>query len=225
MHKYIDTEIFNTKRNTNGSQYPSASCSSFCLKLNKYIFWHGTYSEDEMSVFDKEYRQWKRSQDESKWYLYIPEAKPFLKEEMVQYRKDLDTAEELKRQCDDIIYRKATTQSEDFWNAVAEVLIWGPYKKDRESLIKRNSFILSTKKRDGDDLRRAKQFPVSDLIKLNGQNKAQCPWCLDKDCDDLHYYRKTNSVYCFACNKSADVIDLYQKLFNVSLSEAIKKLS
>lgn len=78
--------------------------------------------------------------------------------------------------------------------------------------------------KDGDALARAKQYPIDKLI-LFKNKKAQCIWHRDTDKDDMHFYKKTNSVFCFGCNKSGDSIDVYRQLNNCSFKEAIKNLS
>lgn len=77
--------------------------------------------------------------------------------------------------------------------------------------------------RSGSTLERAKQYPIDSLIEFH-QNKAQCIWHMDIEKDDLHYYSKTNTVYCFACGKSGDTIDVYRQLHNCSFKEAVNAL-
>ena len=76
----------------------------------------------------------------------------------------------------------------------------------------------------GDNLTRAKQFPINQLIKFNKDSKACCIWHTESG-PSLHYYKKNNRVFCFACHKGGDSIDVYRQLNNCSLSEAIKFLS
>jgi DNA primase len=77
--------------------------------------------------------------------------------------------------------------------------------------------------RYGDKLERAKQFPIDNMIEFR-QHKAQCPWHMDVEKDDLHYYNKTNTVYCFACGKRGDAVDIYRILHNCSFKEAVEAL-
>ena len=80
------------------------------------------------------------------------------------------------------------------------------------------------KKLDGTELERAKAYPIDSLIEFRS-DKAQCIWHLDVDKDDLHYYRQTNTVYCFACGKHGDAIDVYRQLHDgCTFKEAVEAL-
>ncbi len=73
-----------------------------------------------------------------------------------------------------------------------------------------------------DEVMRAKQYPISELLQLSG-NKCRCIWHNEKT-PSLCYFEKTNSVYCFGCGKFGDAIDVYRHLYKVSFKEAVKKL-
>jgi DNA primase len=73
-----------------------------------------------------------------------------------------------------------------------------------------------------DRVTRAKEYPVTNLLEFR-QNKHQCLWHNEKDAS-LHYFKKTNSCYCFGCSKVADAIDIYMKLHNCTFKEAVEKL-
>lgn len=74
-----------------------------------------------------------------------------------------------------------------------------------------------------DKILKAKDYPIDSLIQFS-QNKAVCLWHNEKT-PSLHYYRDTNSCYCFGqCGKAFDAIDVYRKLTNCSFKEAVEKL-
>lgn len=73
-----------------------------------------------------------------------------------------------------------------------------------------------------DSVTHAKNYPMTDLLEFK-QNKARCPYHNEKT-PSFTYFPKTNTCYCFGCNKVADSIDLYQKLNNCSFKEAVEKL-
>lgn len=75
-----------------------------------------------------------------------------------------------------------------------------------------------------DEVGRARTFPIGDLLKFNEDGKANCLWHSEKT-GSLHWYKKTNTFYCWGCNKHGDAIDVYRQLHNCSFKEAIKKLS
>ena len=75
-----------------------------------------------------------------------------------------------------------------------------------------------------DQLERAKAVPFTDLVKFNRENNAICPYHNDTHAS-LHYYPKTNTVYCWACGKSADTIDYIQKTTGKTFKEALEYLA
>ncbi|GAF89502.1 unnamed protein product, partial [marine sediment metagenome] len=68
----------------------------------------------------------------------------------------------------------------------------------------------------------AKQYPIDQLLDFK-QNKCACIWHNEKTAS-MHYYKDNNRVWCFGCGKGGDSIDVFMKVFNVSFSEAVKKL-
>lgn len=72
------------------------------------------------------------------------------------------------------------------------------------------------------DIERAKEVPIPTLLKFV-KNKAACPWHNDST-PSLHYYPKTNSVYCFGCDHYGDSIDVYRSIHNCSFKVAVNAL-
>lgn len=66
----------------------------------------------------------------------------------------------------------------------------------------------------------AKAYPIDRLLEVRRDGKGKCLWHDDRR-PSLHYYRKTNSVYCFACNKYGDAIDIAMAIMNIDFQEAI----
>lgn len=79
-------------------------------------------------------------------------------------------------------------------------------------------------KKEEDEVLRAKQFPLNEIIEFNRQGKAICPWHNDKD-GSLHFYPKTNTAYCFGCSKAVDSIEAMRQKHGVSFKEALKLLN
>ncbi len=69
----------------------------------------------------------------------------------------------------------------------------------------------------------AKTYPITNILNFNKEKKALCPWHKDTT-PSLHYYQKTNTVYCFSCGKHGDVIDIYREINKSSFNEAINNL-
>ena len=66
----------------------------------------------------------------------------------------------------------------------------------------------------------AKSVPITNFLDFNGQSSIACIFHGDRT-PSLHYYEKSNKVYCFGCHKSADVLDVIMQLRDCTLSEAI----
>lgn len=76
-----------------------------------------------------------------------------------------------------------------------------------------------------DKVLNAKTFPISNLIKFNKDKKALCPFHKENT-PSLHYYKHTNTTYCFGgCGKSYDSIALYQKINNTDFRNAVDDLN
>jgi hypothetical protein len=72
------------------------------------------------------------------------------------------------------------------------------------------------------ELARAKAFPIDKLLDFsNNRLKTQCVWHEDSN-PSLYYYRKNNTVWCFACGNGGDSIDVVRQMKKCSLPEAIK---
>lgn len=97
-----------------------------------------------------------------------------------------------------------------------------------DAYIKRHAEKMRPKKErspriDGDDVGRAKGYPIDDLLQFNAARSAKCIWHNEKSAS-LHYYPEDNHVYCFGCGKSGDAIDVYRQINNCSFQEAVKFL-
>lgn len=205
--------------------------------LDKFITFFGVYSWEEMEYFDRLERNWKDNLPNysfNELMQIFPEAKSVAKkcieEEIVQFRKDLNIAEEIEKECENIIYRKSSKENEEFWRGVAYTFFIKPYREGKEEKIKRNGFhLLSLNRKDvvqkgvsQSDIERARQYPIDNFIDFK-HKVAPCIWHNEKT-GSLHYYKKTNTVYCFGCGKSADVIDVYMKIHGCNFLTAVKAL-
>lgn len=74
----------------------------------------------------------------------------------------------------------------------------------------------------GEDIQKAKSVPITAFVQFR-QGKAPCIWHEERT-PSMHLYPETNRVFCYGCNKRADVIDVVMKLENLSMKDAIKKL-
>lgn len=74
-----------------------------------------------------------------------------------------------------------------------------------------------------DKMKRAKQFPIENMIKVNSAGFAKCLWHKEATAS-MKLYR-TNSVHCFGCKKTADAIDVAVRVYSIDFKDAVDKLS
>ena len=72
-------------------------------------------------------------------------------------------------------------------------------------------------------IRRAKEYPITQLHEFDRHNKCLCPFHNDKD-PSMQYYPSTNSVHCFSEVKSWDSIQFYMEKFSTSFADAVRAL-
>jgi DNA primase len=73
-----------------------------------------------------------------------------------------------------------------------------------------------------DKVLRAKMKPIPELLDFVG-NVAKCIFHNERT-GSLHYYKSTNTVFCFGCSKHADSIAVYRQLNNCTFKEAVEAL-
>ena len=72
-------------------------------------------------------------------------------------------------------------------------------------------------------INKAKEYHIDSLIEIDRMNKALCVWHSDTQ-PSMKYYDKTNTVYCFACNKGGDSIALYREINNCDFKTAVLEM-
>lgn len=95
---------------------------------------------------------------------------------------------------------------------------------DKEKRIKIALKRVSDKSNKDVDISKAKAFPMTQIVDLNRGNVTKCLWHEDKN-PSMHYYEKTNHLFCFVCNKKADTIDVVMQQKHISFIEAVKLLT
>lgn len=61
-------------------------------------------------------------------------------------------------------------------------------------------------------------------ISLNSRNKAKCPFHSEKT-ESFFVDVNRNRFYCFGCSEDGDSIDFVSKMFNISITDACKKIN
>lgn len=74
------------------------------------------------------------------------------------------------------------------------------------------------------DILRAKDVPLENLIELNAQSFAHCPFHGKDKTPSLRVYRNQNRFYCYGCSAGNDVIDFIMKQEKCNFIEAVKFL-
>jgi len=73
-----------------------------------------------------------------------------------------------------------------------------------------------------DRVAEAKKVPIDRFVEFVNY-KAHCLWHVERT-PSMHYYPRSNSVYCFGCSEGGDVIDVVQKVKNLDFKEALDLL-
>ena len=185
---------------------------------------------------------WKKSLPsfDTRWLIEtFPEAKELIKKnleaEIELCERQIAEANRLEKEYEDIIYRKASKKSEDFWRDVVRVCFLDPLRVKQTATIKKNTLFLSmlrgkskTKNPIGVtpvEIARAKEYPIVELYQFNRSGAARCPFHSEKTAS-FCYNKKNNTARCFgACQATFDSIELYRRLNNCSFVEAVRNLS
>jgi hypothetical protein len=131
-------------------------------------------------------------------------VKELLAEATKDYNKYYNLLSSEEHLLSSLRYAKKTQQALKDINKYRRMLMWVSYSKNF-------------------DKDRAKIQPIDDFVTFRN-NTAKCLWHKDIT-PSLHYYPKTNSVFCFACGKYGDVIDVVMALRNCDFKEAVNFLN
>jgi len=83
--------------------------------------------------------------------------------------------------------------------------------------------IKAPRKKNGDDLARAKSYPIDQLLKFGRDNKICCIFHNETGAS-MTYYKKENRFFCFGCGKGGDTIDIYMELHHCDFLTAVAAL-
>lgn len=78
-------------------------------------------------------------------------------------------------------------------------------------------------RKGGKKVQMAKEYPLTNLVRVNGAHKANCPLQKKDTTPSFHVY-PNNTWYCFSCNQGGDVIDFVMKKDNLDFMGAVNKL-
>lgn len=88
-------------------------------------------------------------------------------------------------------------------------------------------FLRRPDKKDGkrvteQDIERAREYPFRQLVEIDRNRMARCPFHEDKD-PSMHLF-PDNHVYCFSCGRGWDTIAFVQEREGLSFPEAVQRL-
>jgi hypothetical protein len=75
------------------------------------------------------------------------------------------------------------------------------------------------------DIAKIKQIPITNYIDFNKGGFAKCIFHSPDKTPSMKYYPKNNTVHCFSCGKSGDVIDVFGQLNSCDFKTAIYQLA
>lgn len=239
MHEGIQNHNFLTVNwSSDGVNTPVHTRPVFSSTVDKYLYWYGEYSEEEMNFYDKLEKEHKVSLPKYNFNELLeifPTARHIIKEklqeEIDKCRVDVIEADRIEKEGEDLIYRKSCSDDEDFWRGVIYTFFVQPLREGREKIIKTNLFRLSSLKGivpkvgsiTEQDIEQAKNYPITELMKFNTSNNAKCIFHTEKSAS-MHYYKKGNRVQCFGCERAEDAIGIYMQLYSVDFLTAVKAL-
>lgn len=108
------------------------------------------------------------------------------------------------------------------WNPIIFHDIWIKWWEDEQI---RNEPVKKPKeaKKHDDEILRAKEIPIKNIIKVNREHKALCLWHFEKT-PSFHVY-DDNHAFCFSCGKRADVLDVVMEKEKLDFKDAVKWLN
>lgn len=158
---------------------------------------------------------------EEEWLSSLPKTETcFPKSVRLQYLK-----ERMREKLDEIQALRNKRSNDSAASAIWQIFI-DAEQKELDELSKKYHWLKkpkNSKDKQEVNIQKAKEYPMSELVTIQ-KNLTICLWHDDKH-PSMKYYPKTNTLYCFVCNRAADTIDIVQKKFDLTFLQAIKKLT
>lgn len=180
--------------------------------------------EEKIIELEKEWLELQPRPSQRELLEIFPEAKPYLKEKLKDYRnleRELarEIIEDLKR-----IYKKKTDKF-TIWFLEKIVEVWKGEKLNwLNKKIRELHWVLYPKKTERgvsrEEIERAENYPFKDLVGTE-KNFILCPFHKEKK---PSFYIKNNWAYCFACGWHGNTIKFLMGKNKISFIEAVKFL-
>lgn len=186
---------------------------------------------DEVRILEQEKRKYEPvSFQESHALKIFPEAKNIVKILIKEHNEIIDDLVEVKREIESACFQSIKNPKEyEFTLEICLGIFYDiPKERIERRLKKWNAMVLSefyTKNSGTTSLSKSKSFPIEDVLGTKIRSGfIECPFHTDKT-PSMKVYLSENRCHCFSCGFHGDVLDLVMKLENLSLPQAIKKLS
>ena len=156
-----------------------------------------------------------------------------LKREVKEYKKFEEVSTNLKNEILSAIFMSEMGDWEKkFWAKISTFHIYEREAKMREEKIRKMKMwialgdISNKPTKPGQitptDIRKAKEYPIENLVEVNMGGFACCPFHNEKK-PSLKVYND-NTWYCFGCGKGIDSIDFVMLRDGIDFISAVKKL-
>lgn len=74
-----------------------------------------------------------------------------------------------------------------------------------------------------DDIQRAKDYPIEELVQFDRMGKCLA-FCHEEKTPSMSWHRKRNRAHCFGCGRSFNAIDVLMVRDGLSFIDAVKRL-
>jgi hypothetical protein len=187
----------------------------------EYENYNTTKEEVEHTLLINKLWEIKKREEERQQKEIIKAYEDRFKVPMFSKKKDL---EDLKKKVTKMISEYDTKYNETGReNPFLEYFV-DELSERRRNILKRLKTWKKPNKDFGSDLQRAKAHPIENLIEFNNAGFAECPFHGPERTPSFKLYKDRNKAHCFGCGMDADTIDVYMKLNDCNINEAIKKL-
>lgn len=159
-----------------------------------------------------------------------PAAKSYIKNKLAEYTKELKDIVKKEKEVEQWTIERCKDLTQlDMYVELNHILALGERPEQvRENIkrLERLQWLYSDKPKSKNYINKesVKDIPITHFLTFNRANKCKCIWHNDSH-PSLHYYQKSNSVYCFSCGKGGDVIDVVQQLNGCDFNQALKILN
>lgn len=153
--------------------------------------------------------------------------KEYYEKELPKVKQQIKEFREENKEFAEAIKQRKLHWLEELEKKAGAVAKKNKYKNDRDAVarwnnIKRQIERLKTSSITSDDIERAKEFPIQNMIKVNNAGFAKC---INHNDSHPSMYCKNNFVHCFSCGYNGSVIDVYMKLNGCNFPTAVKAMS